>query len=72
MPVMTCKIDLDEIYTEEEWSTTVGGIIRDEIKHMLKGVVKKELKAREGYIKAVTKTMSKKALEDLKVALGDK
>ena len=69
---MTCKVDLDDIYTDEEWSTTVGEVIRTEIKYVLRAVVKKELKKREKQIALITSSMSKRAIEELKKALGDK
>jgi len=62
------ELDIDKIWTGAEWDTTLGEIMRDEIKAVVKSEVKKALRESTDLKKAITalkKKAASKILENL-------
>ena len=57
-------LDLDDIWVGHEWDETIGSIIRDEMKTLVKTELRKALKEDREFQKAM-RTMKKKAIQQL-------
>lgn len=70
MPMdLNFKVDLDSIFVGGEWETTVGEIIKDELRAAIKAEVKRGLKNNpllQKAVKAVQNEAAKKIIESMK------
>lgn len=55
------ELDIDKIWTGDEWGTTLGEIVRDEIKAIVKSEVKKALRENSDLKKAIAALQKKAA-----------
>ncbi len=65
---MKLELDLEDVFSGEHWDTTVGEIIRDEIRLLVKAEVKKAVKT-DRKLRAAIKKLQDKAAEDIIAAL---
>jgi len=65
---MKIEMNLDDIWLGHDWGTTVGEIVRDEIKALVKSEVKKAIKT-DRKLRVAIKKLQDKAAEDIVAAL---
>lgn len=63
------EIDLEEIFTGEQWEETVADIIRDELKSVIRNELKKEFKENITFTGAMKKVRERAAQEIIAMVL---
>ena len=59
--MMKIELDLDTVFSGNDWGTTVGEIVRDEIRALVKAEVKKAVKTDKKLLAAIKKLQAKAA-----------
>ena len=62
--MLKIELDLDKIWTGDEWDTTLGEIMRDEIKAVVKAEIRKALKSSTDLKRAIA-TLQKRAAANI-------
>ena len=65
---MKIELNLDDVFSGDDWGTTVGEIVRDEIRALVKAEIRKAIKTDEK-LKAAIKKLQDRAAEDIVAAL---
>ena len=65
---MKIELDLDDVFLGDHWGTTIGEIVRDEMRMLVKAELKKAIKT-DKKLKAAIKKLQDKAAEDIVAAL---
>jgi hypothetical protein len=60
---MNVILNLDEIWTGDEWDTTVGELLRDELKLAIRAEIKKGLRESKDFKAAIAK-LQKAAMDE--------
>ena len=65
---MKIELDLDDVFTGDHWETTVGEIVRAEIRALVKLELKKAIRT-DKKLRAAIKKLQDRAAEDIIAAL---
>ncbi len=65
---MKIELNLDDVFSGDHWGTTVGEIVRDEIRALVKAEVKKAVRTDKKLLAAIKKLQTR-AAEDIVAAL---
>jgi hypothetical protein len=63
---VVAKIDLDDLWSGDEWGTTVGQILTDELRSVIKAELRKSIKSDKDFTKLIEKLREQAITEALK------
>ena len=63
------KIDLDEIFSGDNWGTTVGEMVREEVRSVVRSEIKKAVKS-DADLKKAIKALQKRAAQNIVSQIG--